>query len=700
MMTYSHQSSEATLDSKYNASSSIPKAISYARVTSTLTQHKSSGGLVGAERISILRDKSIQPILDGTTCKANRPSKRGVDADSYSEKIKHDIHEPSIDLKHTNEIEVSTPAQLETAVVTIQAIFRGQKQREQLLAILRKECIDLRKRCREKDIQLAANARDLEYKAIVIEQLQKQSARLMGSDSYAMTASALETPSAISKKSSECYLHSGALETDTTCTPSDAKNPIDNMLTDIQNLSIEFSATESLKDDLSPTPLSASGASLAFSKSTPISIWTPPVNDNVAARSYGSSIEANMDAVRYIWTPQQTSGFKVNKYNEYYGQSEQPVDIGAVDSLLMYDYSLDLSSDDIVNADLTFKILVEKIIKTNDQPSSIYLQQRLKTDTMENKALIFDAVLEYVIPLVKNRFGNFLVQCCLDYCTCQQIWALANCMHGQVITLSCDRFGCHVMQKVIDKVDKDIKILLISELYQSIVETFTHRFACHVWQRVFETSWTGKPPNIMESVQSVLSGYWNSIANDENGSLVVQCIFDNCTEEETGPIISEIFKNTAELAKGQWGNWVIQHIVAHGSTLQRSHILEVVSQNIYQLSTDQFASKVVEKCIKLASKREAQALIDKILAPQPTEQGRPFLLGMMNNQYANYVVQNVLSVVDSVQREACIRLLTPHLTLLKGSKYGQRVASMCEKSMRTSHHKFGTSSLNTINGFY
>eukprot|EP00842_Homolaphlyctis_polyrhiza_P001385 jgi/Hompol1/2247/HPOL_005904-RA len=67
---------------------------------------------------------------------------------------------------------------------------------------------------------------------------------------------------------------------------------------------------------------------------------------------------------------------------------------------------------------------------------------------------------------------------------------------------------------------------------------------------------------------------------------------------------------------------------------------------------------------------------------------RPFLLGMMNNQYANYVVQNVLSIAETPQRDACIRLLLPHLHILRGSKYGQRVASMCEKFLRLAAHKF------------
>jgi Pumilio-family RNA binding repeat len=96
----------------------------------------------------------------------------------------------------------------------------------------------------------------------------------------------------------------------------------------------------------------------------------------------------------------------------------------------------------------SFKGLVEKIVKTNDQPSSIFLQQRLRSETDSVKGMIFDAILPQILALIKNRFGNFLVQCCLECGTAQQIQILGQKMKGHVIQLSCDRFGCHVMQKV------------------------------------------------------------------------------------------------------------------------------------------------------------------------------------------------------------------------------------------------------------
>lgn len=156
----------------------------------------------------------------------------------------------------------------------------------------------------------------------------------------------------------------------------------------------------------------------------------------------------------------------------------------------------------------------------------------------------------HVLSLMKNRFGNFLIQCCLECGTDEQIQALCSKMRGHVVQLSCDRFGCHVMQKAIEKLGQDVKLMLISELFQSIPETFTHRFACHVWQRVFEIKWNPGTPSIMDYIQSSVVGQWATIANDENGSLVVQCIFEHCSQQEKLQVINEIFACTADIAKG------------------------------------------------------------------------------------------------------------------------------------------------------
>ncbi|GKZ51730.1 pumilio domain member 9 [Aspergillus brasiliensis] len=184
------------------------------------------------------------------------------------------------------------------------------------------------------------------------------------------------------------------------------------------------------------------------------------------------------------------------------------------------------------NVSCDWKYIVDKIVCNNDQQASIFLQQKLKVGTTEQKYDIIEAIVHQAYPLMVNRFGNFLVQRCFEHGTPEQVVSIANAIKGNTLSLSMDPFGCHVIQKAFDCVPEEHKAIMVHELLRRIPETVIHRYACHVWQKLFELRWSGEPPQIMTKVNEALRGMWHEVALGETGSLVVQNIFENCVEDE------------------------------------------------------------------------------------------------------------------------------------------------------------------------
>jgi hypothetical protein len=181
----------------------------------------------------------------------------------------------------------------------------------------------------------------------------------------------------------------------------------------------------------------------------------------------------------------------------------------------------------------------------NDQQASIFLQQKLKVGTGEQKYEIVEAIVSQAYPLMVNRFGNFLVQRCFEHGVPEQVIKIAEAIRGNTLNLSMDAFGCHVVQKAFDSVPEEYKAIMVHELLRRIPETVVHRYACHVWQKLFELRWTESPPQVMKYVNESLRGMWHEVALGETGSLVVQNIFENCLEEDkvlnsTIPIIMSL----------------------------------------------------------------------------------------------------------------------------------------------------------------
>lgn len=184
------------------------------------------------------------------------------------------------------------------------------------------------------------------------------------------------------------------------------------------------------------------------------------------------------------------------------------------------------------NVSANWKYIVDKIVCNNDQQASIFLQQKLKVGSPEQKYEIVEAIVAQAYPLMVNRFGNFLVQRCFEHGTPEQVIKIAEAIRGNTLNLSMDPFGCHVVQKAFDSVPEDYKAIMVHELLRRIPETVIHRYACHVWQKLFELRWTESPPQIMKYVNEALRGMWHEVALGETGSLVVQNIFENCLEED------------------------------------------------------------------------------------------------------------------------------------------------------------------------
>ncbi|KAF2427162.1 ARM repeat-containing protein [Tothia fuscella] len=331
------------------------------------------------------------------------------------------------------------------------------------------------------------------------------------------------------------------------------------------------------------------------------------------------------------------------------------------------------------NANCDWSIIVHKIIDNNDQQASIFLQQKLKMGTNDQKYEIVDAIIAQAYLLMINRFGNFLVQRCFEHGTDEQIIKIAQAIQGHTLDLSMDAFGCHVIQKAFDCVPENYKAVMVHELLRRIPETVVHRYACHVWQKLFELRWSDSPPQIMKFVNDALRGMWHEVALGETGSLVVQNIFENCLDEDKRPCIDEIILSIDVVAHGQFGNWCIQHICEHGAPKDRNRAIDHILRFATNYSMDQYASKVIEKCLKIGGDDFLERYLDRVceIGPEATRGPRIPLIDISSDQFGNYLIQWILVNVQGPLRETVANHIRKHMVSLRGSKYGSRVAMLC-----------------------
>ncbi|THH10202.1 hypothetical protein EW145_g1509 [Phellinidium pouzarii] len=313
---------------------------------------------------------------------------------------------------------------------------------------------------------------------------------------------------------------------------------------------------------------------------------------------------------------------------------------------------------------------------SGDQHGSRFIQQKLETATSEEKQVVFDEIVPNAgLQLIQDVFGNYVIQKLFEHGTQVQKTVLANTMENHAIeyilpdqqasfvkeldahVLKCvkDANGNHVIQKLIERVSPD-RLGFVQAFRGNVYELSTHPYGCRVLQRCFE----------------------------------------HLTEEQTRPLLDELHKYTINLMQDQFGNYVVQFVLEKGPYQDRLLIIAKLRGQMLQMAKHKFASNVCEKALVTADPENRRILIEEIMTLKAD--GVSPIVTMMKDQYANYVLQRALTVVESDQKDTLISKIRPQLATMRrySSAYSKHLISI-ERLLEKAGTSSSNDSINNIN---
>ncbi|KAJ1990635.1 mRNA binding protein puf3 [Coemansia spiralis] len=308
-----------------------------------------------------------------------------------------------------------------------------------------------------------------------------------------------------------------------------------------------------------------------------------------------------------------------------------------------------------------------------DQHGSRFIQQKLETATLEDKELVFQEVMPKSLQLMTDVFGNYVIQKFFEHGSQVQKHMLAKQMEGHILTLSLQMYGCRVVQKALEHVLTEQQANMVRELDGHVLQCVKDQNGNHVIQKAIERV----PAEHIKFIIDSFHGQVYALATHPYGCRVIQRMFEHCDESQTRPLLDELHRFTTNLVQDQYGNYVIQHVMERGKPVDRSLVCSRVRGHVLQLSKHKFASNVVEKCIAYGELKDRKALIEEATAVR--RDGSSNLVNMMKDQYANYVVQKMLDVVDEQQRDSILIKIQPHMAALRKFTYGKHLINKVEK---------------------
>ncbi|KAI6772672.1 hypothetical protein HG530_003630 [Fusarium avenaceum] len=285
------------------------------------------------------------------------------------------------------------------------------------------------------------------------------------------------------------------------------------------------------------------------------------------------------------------------------------------------------------NKSIDLNQLYEFIVACSGHPEvSRFIQNKLESANSAEKEKIFNGIGDDAVALMKDVYGNYVMQKLLEHGSQAQKARLCGCMRGHMFELSKNMYGCRVVQKAVDILLVAQLVELFDELREHIEEVMVHTHGNHVIQRAVQVVPQQHIAFIFEfCLENVVK-----LSQDQNGCRVVQRVLERCTEDERARILNTLRPKWENLIQHSWGNYVVQHVLEHRGAEEKLPIIELVKSNLVRFSKQKLASNVVEACIRWCTNEQRREILQIFLTPGAD--GTDTLLDVAGDQYGNYVI--------------------------------------------------------------
>ncbi|KAI3414711.1 PUM-HD domain-containing protein [Psidium guajava] len=307
-------------------------------------------------------------------------------------------------------------------------------------------------------------------------------------------------------------------------------------------------------------------------------------------------------------------------------------------------------------------------LMAKDQNGCRFLQKKFSEGTTKDVEQIFSEVIDHIVELMTDPFGNYLVQKLLEVCDEDQRMQILHVItrrSGDLIHISCDMHGTRVVQKVLEtlKTAEEFSVV-VSALKPGIVTLMKNTNGNHVAQHCLRYL----PLEYKEFLFQAAAANCLELATDRHGCCVLQKCLSHSGGEQKCHLICGITSNALILSQDQFGNYVVQFVFELHVPHATRDILDQLDGNYGDLSMQKYSSNVVEKCLKFAGEELRTRIIQELMDD-------PRLAQIMQDPFGNFVIQTALEKSKGALKAAFVDAVRPHVPVLRTNPYGKKVLS-------------------------
>ncbi|RWW70569.1 hypothetical protein BHE74_00021750 [Ensete ventricosum] len=315
---------------------------------------------------------------------------------------------------------------------------------------------------------------------------------------------------------------------------------------------------------------------------------------------------------------------------------------------------------------------IHKLAK--DQNGCRFLQKIFDEGNYEDIFKIFVEIIDHVVELMTDTFGNYLIQKLIKVCNEDQITKIIckiSDRDGKLFQISCNQHGTRVIQKIIEIIKTQEQYsLIVSTLRPYIVSLIKNNNGSHVAQCCLQHL----PDEHKEARNFYLLLFEAVVANcielarDRHGCCVLQKCISDLNAEQKFQLISNITHEACDLSQDPYGNYVVQYILIQEIPWATAGILDQLEFHYGTLSVQKYSSNVVEKCLKYARNEGRVNIVWELISD-------PYFHHILQDAFGNYVIQSALRACKGALRATLSEAIRPHEVALRSHPYGKKILS-------------------------
>ena len=240
-----------------------------------------------------------------------------------------------------------------------------------------------------------------------------------------------------------------------------------------------------------------------------------------------------------------------------------------------------------------------------------------------------------------------------------------------IIRLGTNQYGSKIIEQLIKSIKDDDNLLLsfIQKIIPNLTLLINDLNGTHIIYKLILLK--SKNKNLVE--ENIMKNIKNIYISRE-GSNLLKKFFDiinkecNTTKDYNKMIlfINIINNNLPLIITDQFGNYIIRHIIHHLNNFINEILYKNIIANLIYFSNQKYSSNVVENCLDNIKFREMVM----------EEFSKQYVFNcVFLNEYGNYVVQKVLSLVEEDKKNILFNYIIQASKQMKTLPFGPKLIS-------------------------